>query len=350
MTFPADGRIVRLILAATLIALPPLLAAADAPALHWELVDAHTSAGLRGIHRAAGSVWASGTNGSILRSADDGKTWQSCSVPLGAAKLDFRAVWAWDAERAVVMSSGPGDQSRLFRTTDGCASWQPGLVNTEPTGFWDALVFSEDQGMILGDPVGGRFVILRTRDSGLHWTRDQSPALAARPEGEGAFAASNSALFSLATGPSPFIWFATSGPGGPRIFSSQGGPDWLPVKVPLAGSTAASGVFSLCLRDQQNGVAVGGNYEKPDEVSGTAAVTADGGQTWTPATHPPSGYRSAVAWDPTLRLWVAVGTNGSDLSTDGGKTWQRFDSGNWNALALPWAVGPQGRIALLVAK
>jgi photosystem II stability/assembly factor-like uncharacterized protein len=346
----ASGRMARLALAATLIALPSLLAAADLPSLYWEVVDAHTSSGLRGLHRAAGSAWASGTNGAILRSADGGATWQSCAVPPGAAKLDFRAVWAWDAERAVVMSSGPGDQSRLFRTTDGCRSWQPGLVNTDPAGFWDALVFSGDEGVILGDPVGGRFVILRTRDSGLDWDRDQSPALAALPEGEGAFAASNSALFSLIAGASRFLWFATSGPGGPRVFRGHDGPDWLSVKAPLAGETAASGVFSLCFRDSQNGVAVGGNYEKPDQNSGTAAFTADGGRTWTPTAHPPSGYRSAVDWDPARKLWIAVGSNGADASADGGNSWQRFDAGKWNALSLPFAAGPQGRIAKLVYK
>jgi photosystem II stability/assembly factor-like uncharacterized protein len=246
------------------------------------------------------------------------------------------------------MSSGPGDQSRLFRTTDGCRSWLPGLVNTDAAGFWDALIFSGDEGVILGDPVGGRFVILRSRDSGLNWTRDQSPALASLPAGEGAFAASNSALFSLTAGASRTLWFSTSGPGGPRIFRSHNGPDWLPVKVPLDGSTAAAGVFSLSFRDSQNGVAVGGNYEKPDQTSGTAAITADGGRTWIPATHPPSGYRSAVDWDSRSKLWIAAGTNGADVSSDDGKTWQRFDSGKWNALSLPWAVGPQGRVARLI--
>ena len=349
------GRMARLALAATLICVPLPIMPADASALHWELVDAHTSVGLRGIHRAGSSVWASGTNGAILRSADGGETWQSCSVPPGAAKLDFRAVWAWDFERAIVMSSGPGDQSRLFRTTDGCRGWQPGLVNADPAGFWDALVFSGnlgsgDDGVILGDPVGGRFVILRTRDSGLHWTRDDSPLLAALPAGEGAFAASNSALFSLVASASRFLWFATSGPGGPRIFRNQDGPDWLAVKAPLDGSSAASGVFSLCFKDSQNGIAVGGNYEKPDQTSGTAASTTDGGRTWIPATQPPSGYRSAVDWDPARKLWIAVGTNGADASFDDGKTWQRFDAGKWNALSLPFAVGPQGRVAKLVYK
>jgi len=46
-------------------------------------------------------------------------------------------------------------------------------------------------------------------------------------------------------------------------------------------------------------------------------------------------------------VWIAAGTNGSDISRDDGKTWQAVDDGNWNALSLPFVVGPKGRIARL---
>jgi hypothetical protein len=68
---------------------------------------------------------------------------------------------------------------------------------------------------------------------------------------------------------------------------------------------------------------------------------------WTLSTVPPSGYRSAVAWESKCSCWIAVGTSGSDVSFDDGHTWRSFDSGNWNALSLPWVVGPEGRIARL---
>ncbi len=119
--------------------------------------------------------------------------------------------------------------------------------------------------------------------------------------------------------------------------------------VPLASGNDSSGVFSLAFRDQHHGIAVGGDYKKPNESNGTAAYTTDGGKTWTAATKPPHGYRSAVAWDAADKAWIAVGTNGSDVSYDDGKTWQPLDNGNWNALSLPWVVGPEGRIAKLVS-
>ena len=108
----------------------------------WELEESGSTAGLRGIYAVGGGVvWASGTDGTILRSEDTGYLWQQCSTPPGAGKLDFRAVWAWDARGALALSSGPGDQSRLYQTTDGCSSWKLLLTNPDAAGFWDGILF-----------------------------------------------------------------------------------------------------------------------------------------------------------------------------------------------------------------
>ena len=92
-------------------------------------------------------------------------------------------------------------------------------------------------------------------------------------------------------------------------------------------------------------LAVGGDFTKPNESVGTAAWSDFEGQHWTASSTPPHGFRSAVQWSETLKAWITVGTNGSDLSRDDGKTWQPLDDGNWNALSLPFVVGPNGRIA-----
>ncbi|WP_216843071.1 hypothetical protein [Granulicella sp. S190] len=127
----------------------------------WDLEDSHTTASLRGIHNVGGGVaWASGTNGTVLRTEDGGYLWQTCNVPPGAEKLDFRGVQGFDEKNAVVMSSGPGDQSRLYKTTDGCQTWKLLVTNPDKDGFWDAVQYrSRDHGLILGDPVKGRFLV-----------------------------------------------------------------------------------------------------------------------------------------------------------------------------------------------
>jgi hypothetical protein len=92
---------------------------------------------------------------------------------------------------------------------------------------------------------------------------------------------------------------------------------------------------------------VGGDYQKPDNNAGTAASSSDGGWTWIASITPPHGYRSTVQWSELFKLWITAGTNGSDISRDDGRTWQPLDDGNWNALSLPFIVGPEGRIARL---
>ena len=337
----------------------------------WVLEQSGTNAGLRGIHSVGGGVaWASGANGTVLRTEDGGYEWQNCVTPPGAEKLDFRGVWAWDANAAIVMSSGRGDESRVYRTTDGCAHWTLVLTNPDKEGFWDAMVFAEKGiGYLLGDPVKGAFPLMRTSDGGLTWTKVESPGLTTGGLGIAAFAASNSALAdagpmvnSLLAGDGR-MWFVTGGQGGTFIYEGEsscarGGssaPDpaclnqWVfhRYELPMAGKNASAGAFSLQVAWWDEGVkaavAVGGDFARPNEADGAAAWTADGVH-WTAAEKPPHGYRSAVAWESNGKAWIAVGTNGSDVSWDGGKTWQPLDDGNWNALSLPWAVGPGGRI------
>jgi photosystem II stability/assembly factor-like uncharacterized protein len=322
-----------------------------------------TNAGLRGIHAVGGGVaWASGTNGTVLRTEDGGYMWQSCAMPPGAEKLDFRGIWAWDADNAVVMSSGPGDFSRLYKTTDGCSSWKLLYTNPDKDGFWDAVVFAfPNLGYLLGDPVNGAFKVIRISvDDHSNFSHSDMAGPKVDSARFGAFAASNSSITFVGT-PTPGMvrsWIGAGGKGGAVVFSGYfntpacttcGQTVPAAVLVPLASGNESSGVFSLAFRDQNHGMAVGGDYKKPNESSGTSAYTVDGGKTWTAAAKPPHGYRSSVAWDADDKAWIAAGTNGSDVSFDDGKTWAPLDAGKWNALSLPWVVGPEGRIAKLVS-
>lgn len=331
-------------------------AAARMARAQWEMENSNTTADLRGIDNVGGGVaWASGTNGTVIRTEDGGYVWQNCAVPPGAEKLDFRGIQAFDANTAVVMSSGKGDLSRLYKTADGCHSWKLIFTNPDKNGFWDALLLNrfDRDGELLGDPVSGRFSLWRTEDRGTTWRRDLSRGLDSLKD-EGAFAASNSALFlneTFATG------LVTGGPFGPRVLVSEN-KDFTARSLPMRGGSQSTGAFSIEARDWCCWVAVGGDYVKPDDQVGTASYTTDKGKTWKAAQTMPHGYRSSVAYDASSKTWITVGPNGTDASTDDGKNWRALkpDSArheaadadrSWNALSLPFVVGPKGRVGKL---
>jgi photosystem II stability/assembly factor-like uncharacterized protein len=290
-------------------------------------------------------VWASGSGGAYLTTTDAGATWRSAIVP-GAETLDFRGIRALDARSSYLLSSGPGEKSRIYKTSDSGAHWTLQFTNTDPKGFFDAIAFWDARtGIVLGDPVDGHFVILTTTDGGEHWMRQQTPP--AMPN-EGAFAASNTCLIVRGHREA---WFATGGPGGARVFHSEdGGLTWTVAQTPVRNDAPSSGIFSLAFSDPRHGIAVGGDYAKPAESQHNIAVTSDSGRTWIePSGTHPNGYRSAIAFVPDKKVWLAVGTTGSDVSYDDGKSWKIFDAGALNAVSFVssqsgWAVGPKGRI------
>jgi photosystem II stability/assembly factor-like uncharacterized protein len=100
-----------------------------------------TTENLRGVSAVSQNIaWASGTHGTYLRTVDAGRTWIPAQVA-DAVTLDFRAVVAFSADEAFLMSAGPGHQSRIYHTTDAGQHWQLQFTNTNPKGFFDSMVF-----------------------------------------------------------------------------------------------------------------------------------------------------------------------------------------------------------------
>ena len=352
----------------------------------WSLQDSRTTADLRGIDNVGGGVaWASGTNGTVLRTEDAGFVWQRCTIPLGAEHLDFRGIQAFDNNTAIVMSSGPGDQSRLYKTTDGCQSWKLVATNPDKNGFWDAVRFHSEvdvvgeksgakEALILGDSVDAKLKLWEWKEG---WEERELEPTYHGPRNviasESSFAASNSVL-QIATTPQldktwkyKFRW--ASGTATKAFISyvrdeqtktcepcrEESGQ----VEVPMSGGTDSAGIFSFVFRSELIGVAVGGDFKKQESDKRSASVTSDGGLSWKLSTTFPHGYRSSVAYDPTTHTWLTVGPNGTDISTDDGRNWrplrpnpafpdtQPDEDQHWNALSLPFVVGPHGRIATL---
>ncbi len=259
-----------------------------------------TKENLRGVSAVSRTIaWASGTHGTYLRNTD-GRIWIPEQVP-GAESLDFRGVVAFSAEEAFLMSSGPGDQSRIYHTADSGRHWQLQFTNPNPKGFFDAMVFwDRTHGMVLGDPIPDqtgalKFELLTTAD-GQTWSEISPAELPPALEGEGAFAASNSCLAILGA-EDPNVWFSTGGKVARVFHSPDRGHTWQAFDTPISHGPDSAGIFSIAFRDPEHGVIAGGDYKHPDQDGPNLAYTNDGGKSWRLSKIFPQSHYSAVAYD-----------------------------------------------------
>jgi hypothetical protein len=262
-------------------------------------------------------------------------------------------------------------------------------------------------GMLIGDPIVGDpivapydnkpssvFPTYHASRGGVVWTRNDNNRLVANTSSttqptESIFAASNSSALLL-----PYMLvFATGGTGASlhyeeytfeqtRSCAGDGPRCIVDLQAPLslkrgesAGGFSIAGNWSLSAESMNTRVlksrkpepahtliVVGGDYKQPDDQSGTASFCIPSEKqtivqfTCTGAATPPHGYRSAVAYDPATKTWITVGPNGTDISIDDGRNWRPLRPGpgdppdadqHWNALSLPFVVGPHGRIGKL---
>jgi photosystem II stability/assembly factor-like uncharacterized protein len=315
----------------------------------WQQQTIRSEANFRGLSVVGPKVaWVSGTKGTYGRTTDAGKTWLVGTVP-EADKLDFRDVEAFAESTAYLLSAGPGEDSRIYKTVDAGKTWALQFKNTENEAFFNAIAFwDEKNGIALSDPVKGKFQLIVTDNGGTNWQRISGENLPPALPKEGAFAASGTCL--VTHGESD-VWFCTGGAKTARVFrSTDRGRTWKVSETPIMAGIESAGIFSIAFRDREHGMIVGGDYRKPNDTGITAATTADGGKTWK-GIEKPFPFRSCVAW--AKDRWITVGTSGSDFSADNGVTWKPVDLENYNSIGFTptgqgWVVGTKGRIAKFV--
>ncbi|GAA3003509.1 oxidoreductase [Streptosporangium longisporum] len=322
------------------------------PRLGWDVKQTGVTSRLRGLSPVSRDVvWASGSEGTVLRTADGGRSWSDVGPP-GTEALQFRDVEALGPREAVVLSIGEGADSRVYRTDDAGRTWAETFRNDEPRAFYDCMAFFDrEHGLAMSDPVDGRFRILSTGDGGRSWRVLPSDGMPAALPGEAGFAASGQCL---TTSGERDVWLATGGADRSRVFHSRDrGLTWTVSDTPIPAADPARGVFALAFRGPRHGIAVGGDYRPDQQSPMAAALTRDGGRTWRPAASAPPAYRSGVTWLPFPPFAaVAVGPSGSDVTLTSGRTWTTFDTGSFDTVSCTlragcWASGEQGRVARL---
>jgi len=345
-----------------------LLLVTSSVSAQWIKQDVETKASLRGLSVVNEKViWASGTDGTVIRTIDAGKTWKVMTVP-GAEKLDFRDIEAFDAKTAYILSIGNGESSRIYKTVDGGKTWKLQFKNTNEKAFFDAIACWDSRNCIaMSDPVDGKFLLIQTKNGGT-WSTMDSAKMPAAKDGEAAFAASGTCLITQGKNNA----FLVTGGSAARVFrTNDRGKSWQVSDTPMIKGTPGSGIFSIAMRDAKNGVIVGGNYEKPSEVSMNFAFTVDIDllpkthdlipkidraryrESWGEAKNWMSGYRSAVAYVNGNTI-IAVGPSGTDIASEDGVVLNKIGAENLNSVASKgsravWAVGPDGTVLKLKA-
>ncbi len=316
----------------------------------WEKVESPTKSHLRGLSVVAGPssdsedvVWASGTEGTVIRSADLGKTWQTYQIK-GAEELDFRSIYAMDANTAFVLSAG--DIAKLYKTTDGGLNWTLVYQNEEKGVFFDGIQFTDSlRGMAYSDPINNQFLVIKTLDGGQTWNKIDGSTMPTPIETEAGFAASGTGMVMRGEK----VWIAMgNGPKSRVLHSPDFGETWSAHKTPMR-TGEGMGIFSMTFLDDLKGVVVGGSYVDSTSTVGNGAITLDGGKSWELCKTPPRGYRSCVAYNAAEDWAFAVGRTGSDYSTDGGLNWYRIGDEGYYVCQFGagycWAVGRNGKIA-----
>ncbi|MEN8115562.1 MAG: hypothetical protein ABFS16_01200 [Bacteroidota bacterium] len=318
----------------------------------FEELQINSVAGLRGLHVVDENViWASGSKGTVLVSADGGESWKVNQIS-GEEENEFRSIHAWDNKRAMVFGVAGPDFG--YKTIDGGENWEVVYRDTTKGLFFNSLKFADSKnGLAVSDPVDGKFFLIKTEDAGITWKRiSDLPEVMA---GEANFAASNTCIEFLPTGKA---WIASGGKAA-RVFRSEDfGETWQVSETQMVSGQASSGIFSVAFKNNREGVIVGGTYNKPELNENIAAYTIDGGKSWQPAETMPKEYRSCVQSivSGKTQFLFAIGKTGYDYSCDDGKSWQHLGfEGYYTFRQVPgksegFAAGANGEISKIKFK
>lgn len=314
-----------------------------------ELLTSGTKTSIRGLSVVSDKIiWASGSNGTVGKSTDGGNTWQWIIVK-NFDKNDFRDIEAFDAKTAIIMAIA--EPAYILKTTDGGKTWKTVFTDSTKGMFLDAMDFwNINSGIILGDPVNGKFFIARTFNGGTDWQKIPFDKLPSADSGEACFASSGTNVKKLDRGEACFV----SGGLRSRIFIRD-----KQIDLPIVQGKATTGANSVAISDDKklkggrHIIVVGGDFSNDTSTEKNCTLTNDQGKTWFPAATPPHGYRSCVEFITKNKL-ITCGTSGVDISHDGGLNWQLISKEGFHVCRKSRKghtvilAGSNGRIAKLI--
>jgi photosystem II stability/assembly factor-like uncharacterized protein len=312
-------------------------------------------ASFRGIYAGDdNTVWVSGSRGSVYLTTNGGKDWRKIEIPQSDS-LDFRDIEITAPGVIILMSSGLGKNSVIYKSEDNGKTWKIVYRNSYPDGFLDSIEFwDEKNGMAIGDPVGGKFDILLTSDGGSNWKEPPGKNIPDAIPGEAQFAASGTCISVIGKDEA---WIGTGGTKARILKTTDKGFSWTVYNAPILQGLASAGIFSIHFADKNTGYIVGGNYLKEYNKDSTSAFSFNGGKTWKLNN---SGYLPYQSCVKSIKInnknyFVSTGPAGTFYTGDM-KNWYLADKAGFHCLSISrkdhsiWLAGSNGRVAKLILR
>jgi photosystem II stability/assembly factor-like uncharacterized protein len=325
--------------------------------LEVQLLTSGTNTSLRGMSIPSDQVvWVSGSNGTIGKSVDAGKTWRWLIVT-GFEKRDFRDIHAFDTSTALAMAVD--NPAYIIKTTDGGATWKKVFERSMEGMFLDAMDFkNEKEGICIGDPLNlGQlnrrlFYIIRTYDGGETWKEEPMYQMPPANVGEAIFSASGTNI-SFLDNPDFEYAFVTGGTVSNLYMIARQGKKSKVVTIPVVQGKETAGTFSMATDRQKAFYCIGGDYKIPKDYFYNYFYTTDAGNKWgSPSVGPPFGYRSCIQIIKDKSM-VACGPTGVDFTDDGRKEWKKASVEGFNVCMVSkgkqvFLAGEKGKIGILI--
>ncbi|QCK15262.1 beta propeller repeat protein [Mangrovivirga cuniculi] len=310
-----------------------------------------TEASIRGIDiTAEGILWVSGTDNLVAKYDSVSGSWKVFRPGKEINKYDFRDIEIIGENEIIIMAAGENTSSAIFRSENGGESWSKVFDNPDKNGFFDAIDFYDSKnGILVGDPINGRFAVALTNDGGKTWTPLDFENRPATQKGEYQFAASGTQLRGYKGGQTIIV----SGGMFARAFLSEDyGVTWKSYPTPALQGIESSGLFSVAKLDNGSFVAVGGDYTQPF-YSENNVIVSEEGKSWKVVPHRKfPGYLSAIQHiDEYL---IAVGAVNSYISLTNKISFKLFSNDGFHCLAVGddriYAAGSDGLVAFITLK
>lgn len=293
-------------------------------------------------------AWVAGSNNSIYKSIDSGKTWINSSLNTDR-KYDFRDIEIIDFHTAIVMASGTGTESALFITRDQGEHWHLLYENPDELGFFNSIVFiDKNLGFLMGDPVHQHFMIKRTTDGGSSWHTVDMAEFPKRTHNEIAFAASGNTLFALK--PQQIV-FATGGKQANIYHFNHETNISRKTSVSLHSQTDTSGTYSIAKNNKGDLFALGGDYKNRQGSYENIVIFSKHGK---PEDQIVNIGGLVTAMQCAGHFCIAVGKTNSYFSTNDGYQWQAIQNQDFKGFytlaqsnGVFIAAGSKGKVAVV---